>query len=213
MTSPSAADYGWIRSASSVFNYALEIGYTMTLVRGVSPAELLRTAGADPRDTCVGIDEFIREHGEIMFGYASWPESFLAGAFEVPGEGGSWALALEFGGDLGTRSSIMEALSAGTRAVSHSSNGGKPMDFFHSYEDGELRVTFEWPADRTGSAPDELNALMREVGLNPTGDEAPGLDRKAAVLALTERLTGVRVTEQLLRDAEYLTGEVPEEPY
>ncbi|WP_329448732.1 DUF6461 domain-containing protein (plasmid) [Streptomyces sp. NBC_01426] len=95
MTSPSAADYGWIRSASSVFNYALEIGYTMTLVRGVSPAELLRTAGADPCDTCVGIDEFIREHGEIMFGYASWTESFLAGAFEVPGEGGSWALALD----------------------------------------------------------------------------------------------------------------------
>ncbi|MER6200600.1 DUF6461 domain-containing protein [Streptomyces sp. NPDC001586] len=86
------------------------------------------------------------------------------------------------------------------------------MDFFHWYEDGELRTTFEWPADRTGSTPDALNAVMRELGLNPTGDEDPEVDRKAAVLALTERLTGVRVTEALLREAAYRTGEVPEEP-
>ena len=34
MTSATAADYGWIRSSSSLFKYALEIGYTLTLVRG-----------------------------------------------------------------------------------------------------------------------------------------------------------------------------------
>ncbi|MET9887407.1 DUF6461 domain-containing protein [Streptomyces sp. NPDC006430] len=147
-----------------------------------------------------------------MFGYEYSPESFLAGAFTVPGEGGDWTLALEFGGDLGTRPSIMEALSTGTRAVSHSSNGGKPMDFFHWYEDGELRTTFEWLANRTGSTPDELNAVMREVGLNPMGDEDPDVDTKAAVFALAERLTGVRVTEELLAEAEYQTGEVPEDP-
>jgi hypothetical protein len=33
-------DYGWIRSSSSLFKYALEVGYTLTLVRGVSPSEL-----------------------------------------------------------------------------------------------------------------------------------------------------------------------------
>ncbi|MFD4866052.1 DUF6461 domain-containing protein [Streptomyces sp. NPDC058412] len=175
-------------------------------------AELLEVAGAEPRGTCEGIDELIERHTEILFGYEDWPESFLAGAFTVPGEGGPWTLALEFGGDLGTRPRIMEALSAGTRAVSHSSNGGKPMDFFHWYEDGELRTTFEWPSGRTGSTPDALNAVMRELGLNPTGDEDPEVDRKAAVLALTERLTGVRVTEALLREAAYRTGEVPEEP-
>ncbi|MFJ3723232.1 DUF6461 domain-containing protein [Streptomyces sp. NPDC090045] len=213
MTRATAADYGWIRSSSSLFKHAMEeAGYTLTLVRGLSPAQLLEVAGAEPRDVCEGVGELIQENTEIVFGYEDWPESFLVGAFTVPGEGGNWTLALEFGGDLGTRPSIMEALSAGTRAVSHSSNGGKPMDFFHWYEDGELRTTFEWPADRTGSTPDELNAVMREVGLNPTGDEDPDVDRKAAVFALTERLTGVRVTEELLANAEYQTGEVPEEP-
>ncbi|MFD7629527.1 DUF6461 domain-containing protein [Streptomyces sp. NPDC059851] len=212
MNAATAADFGWIRSAASVFQYALEMGYTLTLVRGISPAELLRVAGAGSRGTCEGVSELIEEHTEVLFGYEDSPESFLAGAFTVPGEGGDWTLALEFGGDLGTRPRIMEALSTGTRAVSHSSNGGKPMDFFHWYEDGELRTTFEWPADRTGSTPDELNALMLEVGLNPAGDQHPDVDTKAAVFALAERLTGVRVTEELLAQARYQTGEVPEEP-
>ncbi|OIJ95657.1 DUF6461 domain-containing protein [Streptomyces colonosanans] len=212
MTSATAADYGWIRSSSSLFKYALEVGYTLTLVRGVSPEELLRVAGAEPGDVREGLDELIEQHTEILFGYGDWPESFLAGAFTVPGEGGDWTLALEFGGDLGTRPSIMEALSTKTRAVSHSSNGGKPMDFFHWYEDGELRTTFEWPVDRNGSTPDDLNAVMSEIGLNPAGDKNPDVDTKAAVFALAERLTGVRVTEELLAEAEYQTGEVPEEP-
>ncbi|MER8073285.1 DUF6461 domain-containing protein [Streptomyces sp. NPDC094034] len=212
MTSATAADYGWIRSSSSLFAYGLEVGYTLTLVRGVSPSELFRIVGAEPRGVCEGLDALIEEQREYLDGYEEWPEGFLAGAFTVRGEGGDWTLAMEFGGDLGTRPRLMEALSAGTRAVSHSSNGGKPMDFFHWYEDGELRTTFEGPADRTGSTPDELNAVMTEVGLDPSGDEDTDVDTKAAVLALTERLTGVRVTEVLLAEAKYQVGEVPEEP-
>lgn len=212
MTSPTAADYGWIRATSSLFKYALDVGYTLTLVRGVAPSALLTLVGAEPRGVCEGLRELIEQHQEFLDETDDWPESFLAGAFTVRGEGGDWTLALDFGGDLGTRPRLWEALSAGTRVVSHSSNGGKPMDFFHWHENGELRTTFEWPADRTGSTPDELNALMREVGLNPSGDQAPDVDRKAAVFALTERLTGVQVTEELLADAEYRIGEVPEEP-
>jgi hypothetical protein len=212
MSSATAADYGWIRANSLLFAYGLEVGYTLTLVRGVSPSELLRIVGAEPRGVCEGLNELIEEQQDFLDGYDEWPDAFLAGAFTVQGKGGDWTLALEFGGDLGTRPRLMEALSTKTRAVSHSSNGGKPMDFFHWYEEGELRTTFERPADRSGSTPDALNPLMLEVGLNPSGDEDPDVDTKAAVLALTERLTGVRVTEELLAEAEYQVGEVPEEP-
>jgi hypothetical protein len=208
-TAPTAADYGWIRSPSSLFAYALEVGYTLTLVRGVSPVELLEMVEAEPLGVCQGLGELIEGHGEFT---ETYDDSFLAGACIVPGEGGDWTLALDFGGDLGIRPRLMEALSAGTRAVSHSSNSGKPMDFFHWYENGELRTTFEWPAHRTGSTPDELNSVMSEVGLDPTSDGDPSVDRKAAVFALAERLTGVQVTEELLRGAEYRMGEVPEEP-
>jgi hypothetical protein len=85
------------------------------------------------------------------------------------------------------------------------------MHFFHWHENGELRTTFEWPTVRSGSTPDELNAVMREVGFDLTDEEAPDVDGKAAVFALTERLTGVRVTEKVLMAAEHRAGEVPEE--
>ena len=212
MSSATAADYGWIRSSSSLFRYALEAGYTLTLVRGVSPAALLGLVEAEPRGRCAGLGELIERHVEFLTDADEWAESSLVGAITVPGEGGDWALVLDLGGDLGTRPRLMEALSAGTRAVSHASNGGKPMDFFHWYENGELRTTFETARLRTGSTPDDLNAAISEVGLNPDGDDAPDVDSKAAVFALTERLTGVRVTEELLRDADFRLGEVPEEP-
>ncbi|MEU3794301.1 DUF6461 domain-containing protein [Streptomyces fructofermentans] len=212
MTTATATDYGWIRSPSSPFRYALECGYSLTLVRDTTPDELFRVAEAEQTGSCRGLAELVERSQEFLYECADWPESFIAGAFVVRGRGADWTLALEFGGDLGTRPELLEALSAGTRAVSHSSNGGKPMHFFNWYEDGSLRTTFESAAFRTGSTPDELNALLREVGLNPDGDPDPLLDRKAAVFALTERLTGVRVTEALLTGAEFRTAEVPEAP-
>ncbi|WP_411089623.1 DUF6461 domain-containing protein [Streptomyces sp. 061-3] len=50
----------------------------------------------------------------------------------------------------------------------HSSNGGKPVQLFHRFDDSELRTAFEWPSHRTGSTPDALNAVMREVGFHLT---------------------------------------------
>ncbi|MFE1850179.1 DUF6461 domain-containing protein [Streptomyces sp. NPDC002387] len=192
MASATAADYGWIRSSSAGFGYALDLGHTLALVRGVRPDELLGMAGAEPRGVSAGLGELIERHQERLMAAEFWDETIVAGACTVEGERGDWTLALVLGGDLGSPS-LMETLSIGTRAVSHSSNGGKPLHFFHWYENGELRTTFEWPKVRSGSTPDEL-------------------DRKAAVFAMTERLTGVRVTDELLAEAEFRTGDVPEEP-
>lgn len=116
------------------------------------------------------------------------------------------------------RSRFLKALTDGGCAVVLSSNGGKPMHFFHWYEDGELRTTFEWHTARHGSTPDALNSAMREVGYTLSDDEdgtsetSERVDTKAAAFALAERLTGVRVTEELLQGAEYQLGYVPEEP-
>lgn len=88
MTSATAAEFDWIRSPSSPFAYALEIGYTLTLVRGVSPSELFRIVGAEPRDDeCEGLGDLIFEHQALLDEYEEWPDAFVAGAFTVSGAG------------------------------------------------------------------------------------------------------------------------------
>ncbi|MEU1479949.1 DUF6461 domain-containing protein [Streptomyces sp. NPDC005760] len=218
MNSVTAHDYAWIRT-SPLFRHAMESGYTLTLIQGRTPSEVLRAMETEPRgpgEGTAGLIEADDAHrAEVGDDY--WDESYIAGAFGTPGENGEWTLVLGFDGGLGIVGGCMERLSRGGRVVSHSTNGGKPMHFFHWFEDGELRTTFEDPSSRDGGTPDELVPLLREVGvpLTPEGEHdesAPDVDRKAAVLALTERLTGIRVTESILQDATYELGLVPEQP-
>ncbi|MEW2496299.1 DUF6461 domain-containing protein [Streptomyces nodosus] len=215
MTSVTAHDYAWIRS-SPLLGYALETGYTLTLVRGVAPRNVLRVMEAEPQGTCTGADALIERQDELLDPTDYWDGSFIAGAFTVPGEGGDWTLVLHLAdGGMGMQPRFLEALSAGGCAVVHSSNGGKPMDFFQWYVDGELRTTFERPTVRQGSTPDALNTVLAEVGFDLSDDEggtSGPVDTKASAFALAERLTGVRVTEELLQRAEYQLGHVPEEP-
>ncbi|MEV4874680.1 DUF6461 domain-containing protein [Streptomyces cyaneofuscatus] len=218
MNSVTAHDYAWIRT-SPLFGHMMENGYTLTLIRGRTPREVLRAMEAEPRGTGQGTaglieaDDAHRAEWEDDY----WDDSYVAGAFSAPGADGDWTLVLGFEGGLGLPTPCVEELAKGGRIVAHSANGGKPIDLFHWFEDGELRTTFEVPWSRDGNTPDELVRVLREVGspLTPEGEHderAPDVDRKAAVLALAERLTGVRLTESLLQDAAYELGLVPEQP-
>ncbi|MFG2429755.1 DUF6461 domain-containing protein [Streptomyces sp. NPDC048590] len=216
MNSVTAQDHSWIRT-SQLIRHMRESGYTLTLIRGRSPREVLHAVEAEPRgigEGTAGLVEADDAH-RAETGYDYWDESYVAGAFSAPGGNGDWTVVLGFDGGLGLPR--VETLSEGGRVVVHSSNGGKPIHLFHWFEDGELRTTFEGPSARDGSTPDELVPLLRAVGfpLTPEGEHdesAPDVDGKAAVFALAERLTGVRVTESFLRDATYELGLVPEQP-
>ncbi|MEV0845624.1 DUF6461 domain-containing protein [Streptomyces sp. NPDC049954] len=217
MNSVTAHDYAWI-GTSPLFRLMQDSGYTLTLIRGWSPREVLRAMKAEPHGTgegTAGLIEADDAHRDEVDD--SWDESYVAGAFIAPGENGDWTLVLGIDGGLGITAPCVETLSKGGRVVAHSTNGGKPIDLFHWFEDGELRTTFEGSSSREGHSPDELVPLLREVGFPLTAggeydESAPDVDEKAAVLALAERLTGVRVTESLLQDATYELGLVPEEP-
>ncbi|OII70139.1 MULTISPECIES: DUF6461 domain-containing protein [unclassified Streptomyces] len=213
MTLVTARDYAWIRS-SRMFGDAMTGGYGLALVHGTTPTDVLRLMEAEPKGTGEGLDALVEEHLEHRAVTDYWDDSFIAGAFTVPGTDGEWTLVFDLNGGVGM-SRFMPSLSQKGRAVSHSTNGGAPIDLFDWFEDGELRTGFEWPTNRYGSTPDELVPMMREIGFDLTEDEddtGPGADTKAAVLALTERLTGVRLTEELLKNAEYHLGHVPEAP-
>ncbi|NEA42003.1 DUF6461 domain-containing protein [Streptomyces sp. SID11385] len=217
MNSVTAHDYAWIRT-SPFFRHAQEVGYTLTLIRGRTPEEVLRAAQAEPRGSGNGTDGLIdAENAHRDESDDVWDESYVVGAFSTEGAGGDWTLVLGYDGGLGLGDACVQALSLGGRIVVHSTNGGKPIDLFQWYEDGALRTVFEWALWRDGSTPDALLPELREVGfpLTPEGEhdeDAPDVDGKAAVLALAERLTGVRLTESLLGDATYTLGLVPEQP-
>ncbi|MDI2130529.1 DUF6461 domain-containing protein [Yinghuangia seranimata] len=205
MSTATAADYGWIRSSTSAFSHAQEVGYGLTLVRGVTPAQVMRVMTAEHRGECVGAAGLSQRQSEVP-----WGDPFVTGAFTVPGEGGDWTLVLHFDGGVAMQSQFLKALSAGTRTVTHSDNGGKPMRFFYWYENGVLRTGFERPQERHGRTPDELVPIMRAVGFDPYKDsELTALDTTARSLALAERLTGVRVTDELLTRSVYQIGHVP----
>ncbi|WP_404195762.1 DUF6461 domain-containing protein [Streptomyces tauricus] len=218
MNSVTAQDYAWIRT-SPLFRHMMESGYTLTLIRGRTPREVLRAMEAEPRGTGEGTAGLIEadDAHRTELGDDYWDQSYVAGAFTAPGENGDWTLVLGFDGGLGIPAPHTETLSRDGRVVAHSTNGGKPIHLFHWFEDGELRTTFEGPSSRDGSTPDELVPLLQEVGFPLTAsgehdESAPDVDRKAAAFALAERLTGIRVTESLLQNATYELGLVPDEP-
>ncbi|WP_063731647.1 DUF6461 domain-containing protein [Streptomyces sp. RTd22] len=197
--SASAADYAWFR------DHELHEMYCMTLVRGLTPTEFLARLGATPHGISQGFAPFAWENWEVSPDHESYGAWWFIGATQVSGPDAPWTLAVEINGYLGTLSEHMAPVSAGTRAVSHFRNINA-LTSFDWWEDGELRMYFEWPEGRQGSTPDALVDAMARVGFG-LGDEDgdPGIPGK---MALAEELTGVRVTAEILRDATYTTGVV-----
>ncbi|MFD9498168.1 DUF6461 domain-containing protein [Streptomyces sp. NPDC060035] len=157
MTSASAHDFAWIRS-SSLFRNAMESGCGLTLVRGVAPGDVLRAMGAEPLGAGMGVDALIERHGDLRDATDCWDDSFVVGACT-----GDWSLILQFDGGVGMRPRFLEALTAGGRAVVHSTDGGAPIDLFHRYEDGDLRTTFRTVG---GSVPERRRELRGDTLAN-----------------------------------------------
>lgn len=195
--------HSWLRDFHGGF---LLEGYTLTLVRGLSPHKFLELIGAEPQGDFAGFDEFVERDEEFQEGETDWGDNMFVGAMPVRGMDADWVLALEINGGIEFQTDVMEHVTSGTRGVSHF-RSPNAMALFSWWEDGELRTRFEGPLQRQGSTPDALNDLMRQVGCDfETG--ACGLEQ---YVALAEELTGVRVTAETLRDGVYSTGivEVP----
>src|SRR4051794_6582045 len=86
-----AHDYAWIRT-SPLFRRMMESGYTLTLIRGRSPHEVLRAMEAEPRGTGEGTAGLIKadDAHRAEVDDDCWDESYVAGSFKAPGENGDW---------------------------------------------------------------------------------------------------------------------------
>ncbi|WP_155338140.1 DUF6461 domain-containing protein [Acrocarpospora corrugata] len=110
---------------------------------------------------------------------------------------GDWTLALEPGGYQGSRSVVLESVSAGGLALSVFWNG--ELDNAIGFAvDGELATSFDITdlKRRSGADPDVLDEALAELGLR----DGLSLDEiKARALALGEQVSGHALTPESLR--------------
>lgn len=207
---PTATDYRWIGEYQELLE-----GYCAVLVRGLTVQRFLHGMQAEPLGDLSGYEALYRRAMDVAAEYRRdrpGGRRYLIGATTVPGDQGDWILGLEIHGALGVSDSLVAPLARGTRLVSHFRNVNA-VDRFCWYEDGELRTTFEplFPTQRSGAAPDELVEVMEEVGFDlRSGDERDFSMHTQATFALAERLTGVRLTAELLDKTTFTAGIVPQ---
>lgn len=201
-----AADYSWFADRPA----GLSESCCLTLVRGLTPGEFLGRINARPDPDRTGVGALF---GPSMDLWNNHPESgLLIGVTTVRGDGGDWSLGVEFNGYLGVTEEVIIPLSVGTCAVSYFRHD-EAVDWFYWAEDRDIRLAFRPfdPLDRNGSTPDALLDVMRAVGFD-LSEESEDEHYPEATLALAERLTGVRITSELLEEASFACGIVPVPP-
>ncbi|TDQ52396.1 DUF6461 domain-containing protein [Actinorugispora endophytica] len=181
MSAVYARDYAWLQESQP----DLAEAYCLCYVRGLSRTEALHRLGVDERALrSLPIAEAV-EAGLC----AEEAPPLTAHALRLDG----WTVVVEPTGCRSTRPSVYRRLSAGTELVC------VRVVMEHRYEfrwvaDGALRTFFDArsPDRRLGSHPDALAEDLRVLGL--TGETDPEeTDPSPALLALAERVTGVRV--------------------
>ncbi|ACY96335.1 hypothetical protein Tcur_0742 [Thermomonospora curvata DSM 43183] len=211
-----ATDYLWF---DEQFRGDLAEAYCFTVALRLTPEEYLRRLSAEITERRRGVtglyDLALNLEGDIddnTDGKFSSTRLLVAATY-CEGADGSAVLAVEPNGYLGVREDVMSSVSKGTRTVSWYRNIEWLSDFLWM-EDGQKQLGFDpyRPYERWGTTPDALVAQMEEVGfdLNSQGkdDEERG-PYNAAAFALAERLTGVRVTPELLNESTFLCGIAP----
>ncbi|GAA1904812.1 hypothetical protein GCM10009716_13470 [Streptomyces sodiiphilus] len=191
-----AADYTWF---SKEFPLLAE-AYCFTLVRDVSPDDLINRLGGRREGTTDDITAFV----DHSYGPT------LDGDFGAMAALGPWTLLIEPNGYLGVNEERAMPASAGTCWVSHFVNVNRVGAFLWA-EDEEARLRFDpmFPNHRWGSTPDALLETMRHIGFH-LGDEKPEncLSRQAA-FALAGHLTGVSLSARLLMETTYTLASLP----
>lgn len=207
---PSSGDYAWVRQWVDDVSQA----YCLTLARGLTPGQFLERLGAR-------IEAPSRTGTELSLpSFETWDQyegqALFIGATTVRGTDADWALGLEVNGFLGVTPAAIVPLSASATVVSHFRNV-EAVDSFYWVENGDIRLSFQpgSPAWREGSTPDALADEMRSAGfdLREDAEYDPRNVATEAAFALAERLTGVHLTPELLKESVYLCGiaPVPEE--
>jgi hypothetical protein len=196
-----ADDYRWFAGVDD-----LAEGFCFTWVRGLTPQQVIKATGGT---------ELERIAWEQLVGSGDGQQAGADRYFFGIAHIGEWALLVEDNGSFGTTDSRVGPLSRGTTLVSHyraRDGHGRLLVL----EDEDVRLDFD-PIEAekiTGRAADALAPVIDAAGFSSaqrlrSGDQAAYRTYcMEAAFALTERLTGVAMTEDLLEKLTYLLTSV-----
>lgn len=173
--------------------------YCIALIEGRTPNDILRSLGGQPETTIQGIDNTLDAAYDATGQYTGYLALTTLG---------SWTLSIEPNGFICSLDDTANALSEGTRFVSHQMNINRVSRFLWM-ESGDTKASFEllYPDVRTGSDADRIATLVSDAGFAPADESDSAM--VPAAFALAELLTGVVVTPEIFRSATFTCGTVP----
>lgn len=198
------ADYEWTSGWSEYESYCLTFIRDATVTEAIDALPVFADLGERGG------------HALAAMSWDSWErigsKRLLVGLLQF----GTWTIAYEVNGYVGTTTTLMEPVSRGREIVAHHASAAGT-GWFARYVDGQTRTTFEplFASNRQGTAPDELLPLMRQVGgYRLTSEDEDDLDfyHGPATFALTQELTGIRPQPYQLTHSVFRVIEVPVGP-
>jgi hypothetical protein len=188
-----ADDYWWFALQPD-----LDSGFGFTWVKGLTPPQVLNRIGGK---------ELERIYWQQLVGSGDGQSGSADRYFVGVARFDDWSLIVEDNGDLGVTDSIVRPLSAGTTVVAHH-RGADGRGRFLLLEDTKIQLDFDPMAyaKTSGKVAADLAPTLSAVGFAAGAKPA---QCTAAALALTERLTGIEMTQDSLRDRTYLFTSVP----
>ena len=189
-----AADYRWLAADPD-----LRRGFSFVWVRSRTTAQVLDLLGAQEMER-VPWNQLVSS-GDGQRGVA---DRFFFGVSRINDE---WVLIVEDNGALGTTDEMLRRLSAGTTVISnYRAPTGRDRLLVRTGDRVDLDFDPLTGTAQRGARTAELSPTMAAVGF---GSSTEPVHSTAAALALTERLTGIAVTEELLRSKTYLLSSAP----
>ncbi|MFE3455392.1 DUF6461 domain-containing protein [Nonomuraea sp. NPDC059194] len=188
-------DYAWFTNSS------LAEAYSFIFVHGLTPEQLVARMGGRAEDfSWMTLDESINASAHY-----DYQTEFVAVTTV-----GDWAFVAQYNSWLGANDEFLVPLSAGTRLASLYRLDIKGLEDFRWVEDGETRFAFWAQEGYSEEIPDELVETMKQID-HDYGEDKYELYRGPG-LVLIERLTGIKLTSQILEGSAYLSGVISESP-
>jgi hypothetical protein len=188
-------DYAWFA------NSGLAEAYSFIFVRGLTPEQLVTRMGGRAEDF-----SWMTLDGSIDAGSCYDYRTEFVAVTTV----GDWAFVAQYNSWLGADDEFLVPLSTGTRLVSLYRLDIKGLEEFRFVEDGAVRFSFWAQEGYSEEVPDELVETMKQIH-HVYGNDAYELYQGPG-LVLIERLTGIKLTGQILEGSSYLSGVIPRSP-